>query len=119
MRCCGVTTYEDWYDISSWRGERWVPESCCRPVFNQTSVAAYLTVEGSGDDGLDCARSQNPSLWWDRGCTDVLQSWIVHRLCVVGTVALVIAFLQVRNVTPLYTLFIFNFYHWSIPSSSA
>lgn len=97
MRCCGVTTYEDWYDIGSWRGERWVPESCCRPVFNTTSVAAYLTVEGSGDDGLDCGRSQNPSLWWDRGCTDVLQSWIVHRLCVVGTVAFVIAFLQVRN----------------------
>lgn len=96
MHCCGVRTYEDWYDISAWPGQRWVPASCCRTVLNQTVAVAAAMVEGSGNgDGSDCGRSQDPGQWWDRGCADVLQVWIVRRLCVVGTVALVIAFLQV------------------------
>lgn len=103
MHCCGVRTYEDWYDISSWPGERWVPASCCRTVVNQTAAALMSAVEGSGDHygygGSDCGRSQNPALWWDRSCADVLHVWIVRRLCIVGTVALVIAFLQVWSWT--------------------
>lgn len=100
MRCCGVRTYEDWYDISSWPGERWVPDSCCRTAINQTAAALLnAAVEGSGDgsSSSDCGRSHNPGMWWDHGCADVLHVWIMRRLCVVGTVALVIAFLQVRR----------------------
>lgn len=104
MHCCGVRTYEDWYDIDAWSGERWVPTSCCRTIVNQTAAAlmSAVNVEGSGAGGeyaslsTDCGRSHNPAQWWDRGCADVLYVWLVRRLCVVGTVALVIAFLQVR-----------------------
>lgn len=93
MHCCGVSSYEDWYDIGSWPGERWVPESCCRPIYNQT----FSLVEGSGDDGpdIDCTKSNDPTRWWDKGCTNAIEMWLLHRLHVVGSVGLVIAFLQV------------------------
>ncbi|XP_050328200.1 LOW QUALITY PROTEIN: tetraspanin-9 [Bactrocera neohumeralis] len=53
FECCGVSSYEDWYDIQSWSGKRWVPESCCRP-----SEARSLLTEGSGDSFLrvDCGK---------------------------------------------------------------
>lgn len=99
MHCCGVSSYEDWYDIGSWPGERWVPDSCCRPVMNNETFS--MLIEGSGDDlaqaigDVSCGKSMNPTLWWSRGCTEVFQMWLVQRLHVVGTVGLVIAFLQV------------------------
>lgn len=106
MHCCGVRTYEDWYDIDAWSGERWVPTSCCRTVVNQTAAALMsAAVEGSGNSeylGVDCGRSHNPAQWWERGCADVLYVWLVRRLCVVGTVALVIAFMQVCFTCAIY-----------------
>lgn len=121
MHCCGVTSYEDWYDISSWPGERWVPESCCRPVYNET----FSLVEGSGDDmpDVNCGKSMNPALWWDRGCTDVFQMWILHRLHVVGTVGLVIGFLQVpkacSNLIWNSNCFRFSYLVWSLQCCSS
>lgn len=102
MHCCGVSSYADWYDISSWPGERWVPSSCCRPSYNRTFDMSL--VEGSGTDVLDttstslaydCGKSMNPSIWWDKGCGEAFQLWLVQRLHVVGSIGLVIAFLQV------------------------
>jgi tetraspanin-9 len=49
LQCCGVNSYEDWYDIGSWPGKRWVPQSCCRPKYNMTTEL----IEGSGDDLLN------------------------------------------------------------------
>lgn len=53
LQCCGIHTYEDWYDISSWPGERWVPKSCCK-----SKVADTGYQDGSGDDGglVDCRK---------------------------------------------------------------
>lgn len=90
VHCCGVNSYEDWYDISSWPGERWVPDSCCRPLFNES----FSLVEGSGYE-INCSKSNNPSLWWSHGCLEAIQMWMLHRLHVVGAVGLVIAFIQV------------------------
>lgn len=75
-------------------GERWVPDSCCRPIYNDT----FGLVEGSGYEypaSINCAKSHNPSLWWSHGCLDAIQMWVLHRLHVVGAVGLVIAFIQV------------------------
>nr|CAD7441907.1 unnamed protein product [Timema bartmani] len=34
FHCCGVSGYEDWYDISAWKGQRFVPDSCCDIKFS-------------------------------------------------------------------------------------
>lgn len=53
FKCCGVHSYEDWYDIRSWPGERWVPKSCCKPRL----IDNFNYQDGSGDDGfLDCTK---------------------------------------------------------------
>uniref|UniRef100_A0A6B2EJA5 Tetraspanin n=1 Tax=Phlebotomus kandelakii TaxID=1109342 RepID=A0A6B2EJA5_9DIPT len=102
LHCCGVTSYEDWYAISSWPEERWVPQSCCRSRYNETEW-----YEGSGIDNryTNCARSKDPSLWWDKGCAQTLQMWFIQRLHVVGTVGLVIAFLQLFGLISSMLLF--------------
>ncbi|KAH8289700.1 hypothetical protein KR054_009570 [Drosophila jambulina] len=103
FECCGVSSYEDWYDIQTWPGKRWVPESCCRTLYDQRQV---LT-EGSGDGLLraDCGRSENPSLWWDKGCAHSLQSWFTGQLNVVGAVGLGIAFVQLFGLITSMLLF--------------
>lgn len=75
-------------------GERWVPDSCCRPLYNES----FGLVEGSGYEypsSINCSKSNNPALWWSHGCLDAIQMWVLHRLHVVGAVGLVIAFIQV------------------------
>jgi len=104
VHCCGVNSYEDWYDISSWPGERWVPDSCCRPLYNES----FGLVEGSGYEmpaSINCSKSHNPSLWWSHGCLDAIQMWLVHRLHVVGAVGLVIAFIQLFGLLTSMLLF--------------
>uniref|UniRef100_U5EZT2 Tetraspanin n=1 Tax=Corethrella appendiculata TaxID=1370023 RepID=U5EZT2_9DIPT len=98
LQCCGVTSYEDWHDINSWPGERWVPKSCCRP--------RYPSFEGSGDDlDLDCRKKGDPSLYWDKGCAQVLQLWLIQQLHVVGIIGLVIAFFQLFGLISSMLLF--------------
>lgn len=101
LQCCGVSSYEDWYDISAWPGERWVPRSCCRPRYGS------VYTEGSGDDlaGGDCRKSGDPSLLWDKSCGQILQMWFIQRLHVVGIVGLVIAFLQLFGLISSMLIF--------------
>ena len=55
LNCCGVNSYEDWYNIENWPNQRWVPKSCCRPRYNLT--ADLLEGSGSDDDGsFDCRK---------------------------------------------------------------
>lgn len=53
LHCCGIQSYEDWYDINAWSGERWVPKSCCKPKITDTGYQ-----DGSGDDAglVDCRK---------------------------------------------------------------
>uniref|UniRef100_A0A182TEZ4 Tetraspanin n=1 Tax=Anopheles melas TaxID=34690 RepID=A0A182TEZ4_9DIPT len=101
LQCCGVSSYEDWYDISAWPGERWVPQSCCRSQYNS------LFSEGSGDElaNVDCRKAGNPALLWDKSCGQILQMWFVQRLHIVGTVVLVIGFLQLFGLISSMLLF--------------
>lgn len=43
-------------------------------------------------------RKQRPDLWWNQGCLKALQLLLIRKLHVVGIVAIVIAFLQVRRI---------------------
>ncbi|XP_053950333.1 tetraspanin-9 [Anastrepha obliqua] len=102
FECCGVSSYEDWYDIQSWSGKRWVPESCCRP-----SEARSILTEGSGDSFLrvECGKSENPALWWSKGCAHSLQAWFQGQLNVIGAVGLGIAFAQLFGLITSMLLF--------------
>lgn len=105
MECCGVTSYEDWYDINAWDGKRWVPDSCCKNMYNRQR---HMLIEGSGDgDGgsIDCGKTENPALWFDKGCAHSLQIWFAQRLHVVGSIGLVIAFLQLFGLITSMLLF--------------
>jgi tetraspanin-9 len=92
LHCCGVNSYEDWYNIESWPNQRWVPKSCCRPRYNLTSD--LLEGSGSDDDFYDCRKKGDPKYWWHNGCAESLRLWFIQRLHVVGIVGIVIAFLQ-------------------------
>jgi len=50
-------------------------------------------------------RSENPSLWWDKGCAHSLQSWFTGQLNVVGAVGLGIAFVQLFGLITSMLLF--------------
>ncbi|XP_037920122.1 tetraspanin-9 isoform X1 [Hermetia illucens] len=104
LKCCGVTSYEDWYDIDAWKGQRWVPESCCRPQYDGRT---FEIVEGSGNTSVkvDCGKSENPALWFDIGCAHALQMWFVQRLHVIGAIGIVIAFLQLFGLITSMLLF--------------
>ncbi|KAL5292556.1 hypothetical protein ACFFRR_011385 [Megaselia abdita] len=99
FECCGVTSYEDWYNIKAWSGKNWVPNSCCKRNINA------FQVEGSGDFGNECWKSENPELWFDKGCVHSFQNWIVKHLHVVGTIGLVIASIQLIGLLCSMLLF--------------
>ncbi|XP_063231945.1 tetraspanin-9 [Bacillus rossius redtenbacheri] len=90
FHCCGVTGYEDWYDIKAWPGEKIVPDSCCLPkIANHT----------------DCGRSRDPDMWFAKGCAEQVQMWFVERLHIVGVVGLVVAFIQLFGLISSMLLF--------------
>lgn len=73
-----------------WRSaERWLPEVIFVAKFSVERYKFYQLF-------LIAFRAGDPSLLWDKSCGQILQMWFVQRLHVVGTVGLVIAFLQVR-----------------------
>nr|CAD7194186.1 unnamed protein product [Timema douglasi] len=90
FHCCGVSGYEDWYDISAWKGQRFVPDSCCDIKFNNIT---------------DCGRSHNPDMWYTKGCAEQVQMWFVERLHIVGIVGLVVAFIQLFGLISSMLLF--------------
>nr|CAD7261299.1 unnamed protein product [Timema shepardi] len=90
FHCCGVSGYEDWYDISAWKGQRFVPDSCCDIKFSNIT---------------DCGRSHNPDMWYTKGCAEQVQMWFVERLHIVGIVGLVVAFIQLFGLISSMLLF--------------
>lgn len=89
FHCCGVTSYEDWFDIGAWRGEKFVPDSCCLPQVNIT----------------DCGRNGTADIWYDKGCAEQVQMWFVERLHLVGVIGLVVAFFQLFGLISSMLLF--------------
>nr|CAD7456776.1 unnamed protein product [Timema tahoe] len=76
FHCCGVSGYEDWYDISAWKGQRFVPDSCCDIKFsNITGASQQVFVRKESITSLSKAASYSDpnrlslSPW---GCIGVL-----------------------------------------------
>ncbi|XP_046743214.1 tetraspanin-9 [Diprion similis] len=91
FHCCGVRDYTDWFRISAWPLEDRVPDSCC---MKRKRYCGELDTEG-----------KNKESWYKEGCASAIQMWLVTRLHVVGTVGLVVAFLQLFGLVASMILF--------------
>lgn len=91
FHCCGVRDYTDWFRIDAWPTEDRVPDSCC---VQRERYCGRLDSEG-----------RNKELWYKEGCATAIQMWLVTRLHVVGTVGLVVAFLQLFGQVASMILF--------------
>nr|CAG4641186.1 EOG090X0D34 [Eulimnadia texana] len=57
LECCGVQKYDDWFNITSWPGRDYVPDSCCFPqhrnitgkiIFIKKNIAENVDIPPSG-----------------------------------------------------------------------
>uniref|UniRef100_A0A1B6JTH0 Tetraspanin n=1 Tax=Homalodisca liturata TaxID=320908 RepID=A0A1B6JTH0_9HEMI len=94
FHCCGVTSYEDWFDIKAWPGQKYVPESCCLPKFENTTNCGHQE-----------PNAYNPEMWYMKGCSEQVQMWFITRLHIVGIVGLVISFIQLFGLISSMLLF--------------
>ncbi|XP_065333803.1 tetraspanin-9 isoform X1 [Cloeon dipterum] len=88
--CCGITNHEDWYDTNAWPGQNYVPNSCCLPKFSNMT---------------DCGKSEDPDMWYSKGCAEQVQMFFVQRLHVVGVIGLIVAFIQLFGLISSMLLF--------------
>lgn len=91
FHCCGVRDYTDWYRIKAWPQEDWVPDSCC---IKRERYCGRLDTEGKTKES-----------WYKEGCASAIQMWLVTRLHIVGTVGLVVGFLQLFGLVASMILF--------------
>lgn len=91
FHCCGVRDYTDWFQIEAWPEEDRVPDSCC---MQRERYCGRLDPEG-----------RNKEFWYKEGCASAIQMWLVTRLHVVGTVGLVVGFLQLFGLVASMILF--------------
>ncbi|XP_049826004.1 tetraspanin-9 isoform X2 [Aethina tumida] len=89
FRCCGVDNYEDWFDIDSWPGHRWVPDTCCFPAYADK----------------DCGKSQSSANYYPDGCYRQINVWFMQRLYIIGFVCIGVAFLQLFGLVASMLLF--------------
>lgn len=91
FHCCGVRDYTDWFQIDAWPKEDRVPDSCC---MQRKRYCGRADPEGLSKEN-----------WYKEGCVSAIQMWLVTRLHVVGTVGLVVAFLQLFGQVASMILF--------------
>ncbi|GIY16964.1 tetraspanin-4 [Caerostris extrusa] len=83
FKCCGVRSYQDWYQISAWPEKQWVPSSCCFPK--------YLNMSS-------CGKEEDASFYYPIGCYPSIHQWIMERLYIVGIISLLVAFIQLFGI---------------------
>jgi tetraspanin-9 len=91
FNCCGVDSYQDWYNSTAWPAEQWVPESCCSPL-NSTLEA---------DNSMDiCGRDEarDSSRYRSQGCYKEIRHWILENLHIVGLTCIIFAFIQFFSI---------------------
>jgi len=91
LECCGVNSFEDWYNISSWPDKKMVPSSCCQAKYRNST--------------RDCGGEGKQDLWFQDGCSDKLQMWLVNQLHIVGIIGLIISFKQLFGLISAMLLF--------------
>ncbi|KAI1297161.1 Tetraspanin-9 [Halotydeus destructor] len=93
FNCCGVDEYQDWYNISAWPSEQWVPESCCLPA---------NTTESTDQSSETATCGRNPEVdayrYRSHGCYNKFRHWIIEHLHIVGTTCIVFAFIQFFSI---------------------
>lgn len=103
FNCCGVNNYTDWYKISAWPNNDWVPSSCCIPKtknftssFDQDGflrdIEANEEPDTCGKDERDVERYRK------HGCYIKIRNFILKHLHVVGLTSIVFAFIQFFSV---------------------
>lgn len=93
LSCCGVHHYEDWFNISAWPGNFYVPHSCCIPSFQ------YMN---------DCGQLQEVSMWFPSGCYNKAQNWFKERLHLLGIVGFIVVSIQIFGLISSMILFCFT-----------
>lgn len=76
MKCCGVNSYSDWYNIYAWPNKQQVPDSCCQ---NYKPGCGQL----------------EPLYWHKQGCLAEVGYWFMKKLHVLGVIALTLAVTQI------------------------
>lgn len=108
FNCCGVDGYNDWYNISAWPEQQWVPASCCLPA-NSTSSSLEWEVDSDGKNvtvssasspedvcGRDAERDSGR--YRQHGCFKKIRHWIMEHLHVVGLTCIIFAFIQFFSI---------------------
>lgn len=90
LSCCGVHTYFDWFNISAWPGENFVPHSCCIPAFE------YIE---------ECGRLNEISMWFPSGCYNQVKLWFEEHLHLFSIFGFVVAVLQLFGMISSMLLF--------------
>lgn len=90
LSCCGVTQYDDWFNITAWPEESSVPHSCCISSFQHIA---------------ECGKLGEISMWFPTGCYHQIQKWFEERLHFVGIAGFVVAFLQFFGLTSSMIIF--------------
>ena len=97
FNCCGVDSYQDWYNISAWPQEEWVPETCCAPEYllNITEAA-----EAATEAPPVCGRNpdKESAMYKSHGCFKKIRHFILEHLHVVGLTCIIFAFIQFFSI---------------------
>ncbi|KAJ8956960.1 hypothetical protein NQ317_008521 [Molorchus minor] len=98
MHCCGAESPSDWtkvkeltMSISSGEMPYKIPESCCRPEYENTKECHQATNIGSGS-------TINSIVLFDTGCYNLIMSEISNNICVIMIVGGVILAIQVLGL---------------------
>ena len=99
--CCGVNNYTDWYKISAWPEEEWVPDSCCIPFVNKTFIDDIIDSENDNNNDVDdvsqrqCGRNSDDVFRYRKhGCFLKIRGFVIKNLHIVGMSSIVAAFVQ-------------------------
>ncbi|KAK8750319.1 hypothetical protein OTU49_014777, partial [Cherax quadricarinatus] len=90
FHCCGVEGPDDWFKITAWPHEEWVPRTCC--------LTKYM-------NSPDCGKTGERDHWYNAGCFMQVKMWFIERLHIVGIIGLVFAFVQLFGMIASMLLF--------------
>jgi len=95
FRCCGVDSYKDWYrNTMRWPHNDFVPDSCCDPVHFANTEAMK-----------NCGKMTRTELWFQPGCHQAFNDWILEHMHIVGVVGLLLAFVQLFGLVSSMLLY--------------
>ncbi|XP_074660355.1 tetraspanin-9-like [Tubulanus polymorphus] len=92
LKCCGVKSYKDWYNINAWPGKKFVPDSCC--TYDHLNKG--------------CGRNGDSRDWYKKPCLDEIVYWVSKHLYIIGLLS--VTFLSVQLVGVSISLILYFHY---------